>query len=99
MTVEVEEIIEQVAPLSSWYVVMRPFDGGHGLFVIGEVVDTSEWRHAKSLVERRYIQPLPHGVEVPAITKQADGSERRMVTSLVQQETKSERPTPSRKKQ
>lgn len=96
--VNIEQLIEEVAPLSSWYIVVRPFDGGHGLFVTGEVVDTSEWRYTKSLVESRYITPLPHGVAVPEPIEQPDGRTRRMLTSLVEEGQKASRPTPTRKK-
>lgn len=98
MTVDIEQLLEDVAPLTAWYVVVRPFDGGHGLFVTGEVVDTSEWRYTKSLVTSRYITPLPHGVSVPEPTMQSDGTERRMLNSLVEETPKANRPTPSRKK-
>lgn len=37
-------------------IIIRPFEGDH-LFKIGEIVDVSEWRHARSLTERRYIRP------------------------------------------
>jgi hypothetical protein len=37
-------------------IVIRPFEGARP-FVAGEIVDVSDWRHARSLTERRYIRP------------------------------------------
>lgn len=37
-------------------IVIRPFEGARP-FEAGEIVDVSEWRHARSLTERRYIRP------------------------------------------
>lgn len=96
---QIDEVLEAVAPKTSWYVVIRPFEGDNGPLVPSEVVDTSSWMYTKNLIELRYIRPLPYGVAVPELTKQADGSERRILTAdtpLVDMSEK--RPTPTRKK-
>lgn len=51
-------------------VVIRPFEGARP-FEAGEIVDVSEWRHARSLTERRYIRPATEG-EISAATAPAD---------------------------
>lgn len=48
-------------------VVIRPFEGARP-FEAGEIVDVSEWRHARSLTERRYIRPATES-EVNAATE------------------------------
>jgi hypothetical protein len=75
-----DPLIESVTPKTKWYVVLRPFDGGNGKFVRGEVVDTTDWRHTNTLETRRYIARLPQGAEVPEETKQSDDSFRRVIS-------------------
>ena len=91
-----DALIKAVRPDTKWYVVLRPFDGDHR-FVRGEVVDTTGWVHLDSLVENRYISPLPHGASVP----DEDGDGRRVIELTKTQErkvaSKKRPPVPSRK--
>jgi hypothetical protein len=74
-----DPLIEAVTPDTNWYVVLRPFGGQATEFVRGEVVDTNGWLHTNTLVNRRYIAPLPYGAKVPEETEQPDGTIRRMI--------------------
>ena len=94
MTIDAESVIQGLMPDTKWYLVMKPFQGESGLLQSGEVVDTSNWKHIKSLANSRYIMAVPAGVEIPEAKKGADGVSRRIMSS----EEISERPTPSRKK-
>ena len=96
MTIDVETVLEELTPKTNWYVVLRPFEADNGLLQAGEVVDASQWTHKKSLAERRFIQPLNYGIDVPQIKVCEDGKERRMLAS---EESETKRPTPTRKKQ
>ena len=73
-----DPLIEAVKPNTSWYIVLRPFDGNGVKFVRGEVVDTTGWRHTSMLEQRRYIAPLPHGMEVPDWVE-VENQKRRMI--------------------
>lgn len=56
--------------------VLRPFPGPNGTkFVIGELVETSEWTNRERLMEQRYIQPavLSSGFEQASV--ELDGAE------------------------
>ena len=94
MTIDAESVIQGLMPDTKWYLVMKPFQGESGLLQSGEVVDTSNWKHIKSLTNSRYIMAVPAGVEIPEAKKGADGVSRRIMSS----EETSERPIPSRKK-
>lgn len=91
-----DPLIEAITPKTPWYVVLRPFEGGEGRYVRGEVVDVSGWRHHKRLVELRYIAPFPHGATLPK-----PGEDGRLVIDLDDQQTASvpekKRPEPVRK--
>lgn len=92
-----DPLIEAITPKTNWYVVLRPFSGDVGKrFVRGEVVDTSDWRFAKVLVENRYIAPLPFGSDLP----EPDGNGVRFI-NLDKAQTEAipakKRPTPVRK--
>lgn len=98
MTIQVDKVLEEVVPLTNWYIVLRPFAGDSHPLIAGEIVDTSEWKHVKSLEQRRYIKPLPHGLEVPALTVGEDGVSRHLLTSIEKVQPEAKRPTPVRKK-
>lgn len=53
--------------------VLRPFTATDHELAIGEQVDTASWRDSavQSLIERRYIKPLPEAVK-PAGKKKED---------------------------
>lgn len=98
MTIQVDKVLEDVLPQTTWYIVLRPFGGDDHALIAGEIVDTASWRHVKSLVERRYIKPLPHGVSLPEPTVGDDGISRRLLTSVEKVGEDAKRPTPTRKK-
>lgn len=47
--------------------VLKPFQATTHLLQIGEQVDTATWREAnvQSLIERRYLKPVPEEGPVP----------------------------------
>lgn len=77
-----DPLIEAVTPVTNWVVVLRPFYGDNFQFVRGEVCDSSDWTHTKTLISRRYVAPLPYGAEVPELEVQHDGSERRIIKAV-----------------
>jgi len=77
---EKDNLLELVTPKTDIYVVLRPFSGANGLFMRGEVVDTSAWKHTSGLVNRRYIVPFPFGGVMPEEKTFPDGSVRRVIT-------------------
>lgn len=90
-----DPLIQAITPKTDYYVVLRPFDGERR-FVRGEVVDTTGWVHLDTLVESRYVSPLPHGAELP----NEDGEGRRIIELTKAQErkvaSKKRPPVPSR---
>ena len=79
---KIDPLIEAVTPVTNWVVVLRPFYGDNFQFVRGEVCDSSDWTHTKTLIGRRYVAPLPYGAEVPELEIQSDGSERRIIKAV-----------------
>lgn len=73
-----DPLIEAVKPKTNWFVVLRTFEGNGISYIRGEVVDTLGWRHTSMLEQRRYIAPLPYGVEVPE-EKELGETKRRML--------------------
>ena len=73
-----DPLIESVKPKTNWYIVLRAFDGNGVKFIRGEVVDTTGWRHTAMLEQRRYIAPLPYGMEVPEWVE-VENQKRRMI--------------------
>ena len=53
MTIQVDKVLEEVLPTTNWYIVLRPFVGDSHNLIAGEIVDTSSWKHKKSLEQRR----------------------------------------------
>ena len=98
MTIQVDKVLEEVLPKTNWYIFLRPFVGDSHSHIAVEIVDTTDWKHKKSLEERRYIKPLPHGVEVPDLTVGEDGVSRHLLTSVEKVQPEAKRPTPVRKK-
>lgn len=90
-----DPLIKAITPPTEWYVVLRPFDGDYR-FARGEVVNTTGWTHLESLVDLRYLAPLPHGAMLP--DPDADG---RRIIDLSEDQAKvvptRKRPTPVRK--
>jgi len=100
VTIQVDKVLEEVVPHTTWYVVMKSFSADDRELTIGEVVDTADWKYTAKLEQRRYIKPLPYGVDIPAEVKGDDGIARRLITSAVKTESvEATRPTPARKKQ
>jgi len=91
-----DPLIKAVRPDTKWYVVLRPFDGDRR-FVRGEVCDTTGWTHIDSLIENRYVAPLPHGAKLP----EEDDEGRRIIELTKTQErkvaSKKRPPVPARK--
>ena len=58
MTVK-DPLIESVTPKTKWVVVLRPFDGSGIRYERGQVVDSTGWIHTTTLINRRYVAPLP----------------------------------------
>lgn len=50
--------------MSQMHVVARRFHGAGAQREIGEIVETSEWRHAAQLERSRYLGAVPAGVDV-----------------------------------
>ncbi|NBO54043.1 MAG: hypothetical protein EBU84_05500 [Actinobacteria bacterium] len=73
-----DPLVESVKPKTNWYIVLRPFDGNGVKFIRGEVVDTTGWRHTAMLEQRRYIAPVPHGMEIPEWVE-VENQKRRMI--------------------
>ena len=78
-----DPLIESVKSKTTWYIVLRPFDGNGESFVRGQVVDTKSWRHTSMLEQRRYIAPLPYGAEVPEEID-SDGVKRRVIVNTTE---------------
>lgn len=99
MTIQVDKVLEEVVPHTTWYVVMKSFSADGRLLAIGEVVDTADWKYTSKLEQRRFIKPLPYGVTIPDATVGEDGVSRRLITSASKVEKEIDtRPTPTRKK-
>lgn len=91
-----DPLIEAISPKTFWFVVLRPFSGDNCRFVRGEVVDTTEWRSRSTLLEHRYIAPLPHGASLPS----PDEDGRRIIDLDEDQQAivpEKKRPVPTRK--
>lgn len=94
MTVH-DPLIAAITPDSPWYVVLRPFSADR-MFVRGEVIDAGSWKTTNTLIEHRYIAPLPHGAALPE--PDADGV--RLIDLDDQQAAlvpEKKRPVPARK--
>jgi hypothetical protein len=74
-----DPLIESVTPKTKWVVVLRPFDGSGIRYERGQVVDSTGWVHTTTLVNRRYVAPLPYGADVPEEEVQKDGTVRRFI--------------------
>ncbi len=75
-----DPLANAVAPDTSFVVCLRPFDAtGHEL-VRGEVISTEGWpgHRISTLIERRYIAPLPAHLSVPEMTR-VEGVNRRVI--------------------
>ena len=59
-----DTLVEQAAPVSDYYLVLRRTSAPGGPLERGEVVDASGWRNKDKLVEQRYLHALPYGCEV-----------------------------------
>lgn len=103
MTIDAEQMIQEILPETKWYLVMKPFEGETGKLVSGEVVDTTNWLHTRSLMNNRYIAPIPVGITIPEPEEWTDGVMRRIyrppnaIDASGTPDT-AKRPTPTRKK-
>jgi hypothetical protein len=75
-----DPLLDAVTPDPTYCVVLRRLDAVGHESIRGEVLDTQDWPQHRidTLIERRFIAPLPSHIEVPATTR-IEGVNRAMI--------------------
>lgn len=93
-----DPLVSAIQPDTKYCVVLRRFDAVGHEAIRGEILDTEDWpqHRVDTLIERRYLAPLPSHISLPDMTR-VDGVNRRIVDLVALDQEPPAKPKPERK--